>query len=367
MPQAHRFAGTLAWLLAGALCACGAVQAQRVEGDRAAAQGIYAAEVPVNGQGETERNAGFSRALASVLGKLTGDRSAAAQPGVGKALRRARDFIDGYDYRQDESTSASGAPTFRTTLVVRFRPDEVDAIAASLGLAVWPEPRPKPVLWLAIDDGSGPRLVGLAQNNVARAVTQRAIERGYRLGLPGGSAAEQAGVGAIWRGDSAAIARLSARYSPPMQLIGKLYRDNGGWTGDWTFVDGGRVLSTWSSSGADARRAMADGADGAADALTKRYAKRSAAGPAGNYRVVFTGIDDSQDFIRLFGALQGMSSVRAITPVRATPDALEVDLDLLTGLAGFRRTLDDSVLYEVGGGDTAPTGPVIAPVTFRLR
>ncbi len=367
MSLAYRFAGTLAAVLAAALMLCAPAHAQRVEGDRAAAEGLYATEVQVRGQGEPERNAAFSRALASVLGKLTGNRSAASQPGVSKELKRAKDFVEGYDYRQDEGTSANGAPSFATTLVVRFRQSDVDAIAGALGLPVWPEPRPKPVLWLAIDDGTGPRLVALAQANVARGVLQRATERGYKLGLPGGSAAEQAAVGAIWRGDTAAIARLSARYSPPMQLIGKLYRDKAGWKADWTFVDGGRVLSSWKSSDTDARRAMIAGADGAADALTRRYAKRSPVGPAGVYRVTFTRIDDSQDFIRLFGALQGMSSVRGITPVSASGDALVVDLDLLSGLVGFRRTLDDNLLSEIGGGDTAPDGPVVAPVTFELR
>lgn len=361
-----RWAWATALLLATMLAATGA-RAQRVEGDRAIAQGLYAAEVPVNSQGEAERNAGFSRALAEVLAKLSGDRSAASRPGVGRELRRAGDYVDGYDYRQDEGVSASGAPSFSTKLVVRFRQDDIDGLASALGLPVWPAPRPKPVLWLAIDDGSGPRLVALAQNNVARSVLQRAKARGFSLGLPSGSAAEQAAVGAIWRGDTAAIARLSSRYSPPMQLVGKLYRSKGGWTADWTFIDNGRVLSSWSNSEGDARRAMAGGADGAADALTKRYAKHSPAGPAGKYRVTFTGIDDGSDYVRLSALLQGMSVVRGMTPLRATPEGLEVDLDLLTGLPGFRRMVDDKVLMEVGAvGEGSTPGEVVAPAVFRL-
>ena len=366
MQRAIRWAWAAGLALAGMLATADA-SAQRVEGDRAVAQGVYAAEVPVNSQNESERNAGFSRALAEVLGKLSGDRGAAGKPGVGRELRRAKEYIDGYDYRQDEGTSANGTPTYSTTLVVRFKEVEVNGLAAALGLPVWPEPRPKPVLWLAIDDGSGPRLVALGQNNVVRPVLERARQRGYSLGLPAGGAAEQAAVGAIWRGDTSAVARLSSRYSPPMQLIGKLYRDKGGWTADWTFVDHGRVLSSWSGNESDARRAMASGADGAADALTKRYAKRSPSGPPGKYRVTFTGIDDGDDYIRLSAMLQGMSVVRGITPLRATPEGLEVELDLLTGLAGFRHMADDAVLMEVGGGeeDLVP-GAVVAPVVFRL-
>ncbi|MHC9085008.1 DUF2066 domain-containing protein [Luteimonas sp. RIT-PG2_3] len=365
MRAANRGAWTRAWalgarsmaagLLAGLVLVSGTAAAQRVEGDRAAAQGMYEAEVPVRSQAESERQAGFARALSQVFAKLSGDRSSASRPGVGQELRRASDYVEHYDYRQDEQVGASGAPTFSTMLVVRFRKDDVDTIASALGLPVWPEPRPKPVLWLAIDDGKGPRLVGLQQNNVARPVLQRAIERGYRLGLPTGSTAEQAAVGAIWRGDTAAISRLSARYSPPMQLVGKLYRNKGGWTADWVFVDNGRVLSRWSEDSGDARRAMATGADGAADALTRRYAKASPGGQPATQRMVFTGINSSADFTRLSALLQRMSVVRGFRPVRAMPGQLEVDLDLLSGIAGFRRVVDGDVLSEVEGGNLVPT------------
>ena len=182
----------------------------RTEGDAVSARGLYQAEVPVNGQGEEERQGGFARALGSVLAKLSGDRSAMSRPGVGAELRNARDYVEGYDYRQDQGTSPTGAPTFRTTLVVRFDEDQVNGLAGALGLPVWPQPRPKPVVWLAINDGSGPRLMGLQHANAARPLLNRAIERGYSLGLPAGGAAEQALVGAIWRQDTAAVARVSS-------------------------------------------------------------------------------------------------------------------------------------------------------------
>lgn len=348
----------MAFAMAMLLLASFSATAQRVEGDRVKAEGIYAAEVSVNGQGETERNTAFARGLAQVLGRLTGDRGAASKPGVGQELRRARDYVAGYDYRQDEGVSAQGAPTFGTTLVIRYDQEKVDELAAIVGLAVWPQPRPKPVLWLAIDDGSGPRLVGLNKSNAARPALERAVQRGYKLGLPAGNAAEQAVVGAIWRGDSAAVARASQRYSPPMQLIGKLYRNKAnGWVADWVFVDNGKVLSKWTITDNDARRAMSAGADGAADALVRRYAKPGQGlGPAGRYRVTFTGVSSSDDFIRLSGYLQKLSVVRRITPVQATPDSIQYELELVSGLAGFKRAVSaDGVL---DGADDS---------TYRLR
>ncbi len=358
MHPAIRWATGLA--LALSLLSAGPAFAQRVEGDRAAAQGIYEAEVPVNGQGESERNTGFARALSQVLGKLSGERSAAARPGIGQEMRRAKEFISGYDYRQDEGVSATGAPTYKTTLIVRFDRDKVDALASTLGVPIWPQPRPKPVLWLAIDDGkgAGARLVGVPQRNVAKPVTLRAVERGYQLGLPAGGAAEQAAVGAIWRGDTAAIARLSTRYSPPMQLIGKLYRAKEGWTADWIFVDRGKILINKSVTEGNANRAMASGADVAADALSRKYARRSAVGPAGSYRVMFTGIDSAEDYIRLSAYLQQQPLVKRITPLRAAGNTAEFQLELATGVSGLKQMVErDGV---IAGGDGEP------PV-FQLR
>ena len=373
MPQAsgRRWLAALAWASLWML-ACLPAFAQRVEGDRAAATGAYEAEVAVRNQTDGERNGGFGRALAQVLANLTGDRGAAQQPGVRDELSKAKAYVTSYDYRQDEGFSANGSPSFQTTLVVRFKRDEVDGLVQMLGLPSWPLPRPKPVLWLGIDDGSGPRLVALGQVNAARAVLDQAKQRGYALGLPSGSTAEQAAVGAIWRGDTAAIASLSKRYSPPMQLVGKLQRAGTGWVADWIFVDKGKVLSKWQTKHPDARRAMAGGADGAADALFKRYAKAGSGGPPGRYRVRILGIYSADDYLRLAGYLEGVSLVKRVTPVSATPSVLDLDLDLATGIANFAKYADrGDVLSTVsaGGANGADEGvePVATPVaTFRL-
>ncbi len=343
-----------------ALCLPVATMAQsglRTEGDVASATGAYEAEVPVNSQSDADRTGALARALGNVLAKLSGDRSVMTRPGVVQALRGARDYVESYDYRQDQSTSATGAPSYRTMLVARFRQDDVDGLISALGLPLWPQPRPKPVIWLAIDDGSGPRLVTVQQANAARPLLNRAVERGYKLGLPTGSAAEQALVGAIWRQDTASVARASARYAPPMQLVGKLYRDKaGGWVADWVFVDGGRELNKWTTKDSDARRAMAGGADGAADALVKRYAKAGAAtGAAGTYTIAVTGLDNAEDYMRLVAGLRENPVVRNITPLRASGNRLELALEMTTGLSGLNRMLGEN-------GVIVPLAPLPVPI-----
>jgi len=372
---ATRWLAVVALLLAALLATLPALAQDREDGRLGSAE-MYVAEVEVNSQAEGERERAFAQALAQVLGKLSGDSSAASEPGVRGALRQAGQYVQDHVYRQDEGRSASGAPTFKTLLTVRFDPERVDALATALGLPVWPTPRPKPVLWLAIDDGSGPRLVGVPQAEAARPTLDRAKRRGYQLGLPSGTAAERALVAAIWRGDAGAIRGASSRYRSPMQLVGKMYRDGGGWKADWIVIDDGEVLSEWSESGSNPRQVLATGADGAADALVARYAKRAETGPAGDYHVAFTGIDSAEDYLRLSGYLQGLVVVRAIRPLQAAPGRMEYELELASGLPGFEMMIEGGDVlvaeqaapaFDEGGFGSVPALPSSGPPTYRLR
>ena len=103
----------------------------------------------------------------------------------------------------------------------------------------------------------------------------------------------------------------------------------------------------------------ATGADGAADALSRKYAKRStAAGTPGRYTVQVQGIDDSEDYLRLMSYLQGLPVVRGVSPVRAGAEGLVLELDLLTGLPGLRRM--------VGNGDVLAVDE-LDPSKLHLR
>ena len=74
--------------------------------------------------------------------------------------------------------------------------------------------------------------------------------------------------------------------------------------------------------------------------------------------MVFAGINSTDDYLRLMGQLQKMAVVRRITPVRASGDTLELDLELISGLSGFRRMLGEDSPLIGGEGE---------PPMFRLK
>jgi hypothetical protein len=105
---------------------------------------------------------------------------------------------------------------------------------------------------------------------------------------------------------------------------------------------------------------MSAGADIAADALIRKYAKPAKPlSPPGDFAIAFTGVGSTDDFIRLAAYLERMAVVKGDTPVRAEPGVLVYELQLSTGLAGFAKSAaKDGVIEPVGEDGTT---------TYRLR
>jgi hypothetical protein len=325
---------------------------------------LYQGEAELLSQGAGERRAAAARALAQVLVKLTGDPLAPGNPVVRRALANAESFVsDSHageaSSDQEGNTAVGGVPVYKTTMDFAFDPGSVDALVAGAGLRVWGSPRPRPILWLAIDDGRGARLVNSQQLNVVKPLAQRGLQRGLRFGMPSGSAVEQAAVQTIWAQNPEPMQALTARYGGDAQLLGRVYRAGGGWTADWVLSRGGQELSRWSFSDPSPQRAIASGADGAADAIARRDAVLMDAGEPGQLLVELVGLRDSNDYARAMGYLQTLAVVRALHIVEASPDRVQLQLDLAVGPDGFARF--------VASGGTLEADPLAPEGAARFR
>jgi hypothetical protein len=316
---------------------------------------LYEGSTLVNSQSPAERASALPTALAQVLVKLSGQRNAGqlARSQLGVASKIAQDFR-----YSAESETINGAPIYRQKLTAHFQRDAVDALIAGAGLPVWPTPRAPIVLWLVIDDGHGARMVGMAHVNAVKSLTDRAGERGLAVVLPSASPAENL-VAALSIAQPQAVIGPSAAYGSPVQLVGKLVRSASGWSAQWVLLDGGAELNRWGETNPDARLAMANAADAAADALGKKYAHVVAGGPAGTFTIEIDGVRTGEDYVRAMGYLQGIGIVRKIVLLGATDDRLRMQLDLSTGIEGFRNVLAVSQVFELVTDGASPV--------FRLR
>lgn len=322
-----------------------------------AAQGIdlYEGEIPVAGQGAEERTAALPGAMGQMLVRLSGDATVAADPALRPLLDQAGALVQRYRYRQQVEVQG-GLPVNRTWLVARFDPARVDAALAAAGVAVWLPPRPRPLVWLVIDDGSGPRVLGAAQAAAVSALAARARQRGLDLRYPGLDAQEQGLMSAIWTGRVEVLAEASARYDAPALLLGRLQRQGEGWNARWKAVEGGRALQSIEVRDAQAQTVLAQGADLLADALAARY-RLVAGGAVESVRIALLELAPPDDYARVMAYLQRLPGMQSVQPQRADGQRLEIDLQLAGGAARLERLIALARMLEPAG----------APLEYRLR
>ncbi len=318
---------------------------------------LYRGEAVMDTLGDNAKRIAIAQALGQVIVKLTGNPAANGNVVIRRAMPSAGSLVAETSTRQD-GDSASGMPVFKNVLVVSFDPEAVDALIGAAGLKYWTGARPRPILWLAIDDGRGPRLVTSQQLSVVKPLAMRGLERGMRFLLPNGNSVEQAAINSIWDLNAAAVQPLTARYQNNTQVIGKVYRSVSGWSAKWVMTQDGVEVARWVDTKADPRQVIASGADGAADAIAKRDSVYLNTGVAGKYRIDVIGVGDSQDFIRLMGYLQQLAIVRRVQVIQATPELLRLELDMNVGIKGFRTMIGSgstlrSAEPEIPSADTS--------------
>ena len=295
---------------------------------------FYSTELTISSQNAGERRGATIRALGQVLVRITGNPQAGANATVRRASANIDSMVLESKIRQDSDT-VNGVPVYKTVLSVSFDPESVDALAAAAGLRFWSSSRPKPILWLAINDGRGARLVTGQQTTVVKPLATRGLERGMRFLLPAGNAAEQAAVTSIWSLNAPALQVLTDRYRNDSQLIGKVYRQAPGWAADWLLTQDGVELARWSFSDADPRKVIASGVDEGANAIAKRDAVMMDTGATGPQLADVSGVNSQSDYIRLMAYLQTMAVVRKVTVLEARPGLVRLQLDLGVGMRGF--------------------------------
>jgi uncharacterized protein len=296
---------------------------------------LYEGEIAVGSQSAAERDSALPAALGQMLVRLSGDTGIAADPAAQGLMQDAPGLVQRYRYRQHVEVQ-DGLPVSRTFLVARFDPARVDAALAAAGIPVWLPPRPQPVVWLVIDDGSGPRLLGATQAAAVAALSQRAAQRGLQLQFPQAEAGEQTLLGDIAAGRGEYLGEASATYGSGIWLLGSLMRGSEGWRVRWSAYEEGEVLGSTTAADADAASLLRQGADLLADSLAARY-RIAAGGELERIRIALEGLAPLDDYARAMAYLQRLPGVQRVQPVLAEGERLSLEIDLPGGLAQLER------------------------------
>ena len=348
------------YLLLWALVVAFGVSAQNVPqaGDDPlfAEQGLFDAYVAIRDHSEAERTNAVRQGLVAVLTKLSGRGVSPTRPGLAQAFDQMPTYVQGFDYQRLEQPFHQN----NEVVIVHYRPDQITALATALGLPIWPEPRPSPLLWLVINDGSGPRLVSDLQVKAVQRLLNQAATRGFQLRLPSSGAVTHAAIKqAIWNNPADSAAAVMNQEANTANVAGKLWRSQqGGWMAQWSLIDHGQVIGSGTTADSDPRRAMAGIADGVAETLASHQAGQdspvAAEGPHSVPLHIVT-VSSGGDYLRIAAQLEAQPSVQRIMPIRAHDQELTLALDVLGDAAHL-----DHVLHE-SAGPLEPVAPTAAP------
>lgn len=319
---------------------------------------LYRTTVDLLSQGVPARNAAYAKALVQVINQLTGQTNAGSNAVVRGALANAPKWVNNTQQSNGSSDSegntlVGGTQVLKASLKVSFDPNPVDSLIAAAGYSYWTGDRPKPLLWLSIDDGRGPRLITAKQLNVIKSLADRGQQRGIRFLVPQGTPQELAALQSVVNLDGKALAGFNARYQNNTMLIGKIYRSVSGWSAWWSLWQDGVELTRWPVTEPDARGVIASGADNTANFFAKRDGGRLNAGRSGIVMMEIVSVDSLADYARTMTYLQTHASIRSVEVMIATPGKLGLQVDLRSGVNAFRGLMRSSNTLQPLGSASA--------------
>lgn len=219
---------------------------------------LYQVHEPVASQQPDERSAGLTRALQTLVLRLTGDSRALQSSALAGYFKDPQQLIGQYGYE-------NGPPL---ALKVDFDPASVDNALRSAGLPVWGASRPTLLAWWLNESSTGSSLVGDNQESAAP-LNRAAQRRGLPLLLPLADLGEQ-GVGTVQNLTAAqpdALRSASERYAADGLLAVDAKEDGGKWQAQWRL---------WLGDSREQGQAQGDSPDALADAVMLAVAQRLA-------------------------------------------------------------------------------------------
>jgi len=322
------------------------------------AQPLFQSQIPMVDQDEVARVGAIKAGLAEVLVRLSGDSAITRHYAIGLILQQSEQYLASYEYKvvPEEISEA------KLQLLLNFDPERVKAALQTYQIPLWPESRPTTLLWLALQDSDGRRLIN-SDDAAGTTLKQAATQRGLPLLLPLLDLEDRVGVALsdIWLDNPDPVKLASERYQANALIIARAEQTPTGWLGHWTlYFD--NSAERWKNQAGSITLLLGEGISGATDRLAKHYLSDPATGGSG-YILTLTGISDFADYARAFRYLEQLEPVVSAQPRRLSGAEALFALELRGDTASLARRIElDSVLLPVGNPATWATGTL----AFRL-
>lgn len=296
---------------------------------RAADVPLYQAVVPLQGNSEADREAGFSAALRAAAVRASGQRDAATNAAVAQAAADPSRYVQQY------------GTTSGRMLKVGFDPRAMEQLLATAGLPLWPAERPQTLVLLAVPSaGGGSRVIVAGDSSAERAEVERAAQyRGLPLAWPRTAVDVERARTQLLSGNSDAVAAAASVEGARAVLVGVA----GGSGVEWAFGHAGRSTR--------AQGSLQEGVNLAADTLADRYAPASTRGVS-TLSIRVGGIGSVRAYAALLEYLQSLSLVKHVSVEELADGVVRLEVTMRGDLEQLRRIAAlDGRLQPASGTD----------------
>lgn len=317
---------------------------------------LYEASVPVPDQSAAARSVALQQALAAVLVKVTGERSAGNVPALVNLIKDPSQFLSQYRYTQAPATSGTPALTYydltRTgtpaipftglLLSAHFDPEVVDQAVRAAHEPLWGQERPRTLVWIVLQNGSNVSIVSASNNPVlVQTMNSAAQQRGVPLVFPAMNAADQQAIGIpdITQNNTARIQQASQRYPSDATLVGTIYMTTPGqYAARWQLTVGTKT-TTWTTPTSDLASVAADGVQTTADNYTKWFALAPDAVGLNGVMLSVSGIDGVDAYAKVLAYLGQLTPVKSVQVTRVQNHTVYFSLDTRGDLANLQQAV----------------------------
>lgn len=300
------------------------------------------ARVPVADRSDIEFARGTSKALESVLGKLTGSSSTARSEQGRAVLAKAKRLVQQFGY--EKLSRADG--TDNLLLRVEFDAPALTHEMRGQGIALWGKQRPETRLYVTIVDG-GERATltannpqtGSAEAEVIEIITRQAANRGIPISFP--SAAKVALFEPADNMASALSAALELEQEESIDgvAVAAFTRSALGlWESQWAFSLGGEN-GQFSREGDMVALLAEEATDSLADVVGRRYANPALLSRNDPVSLKIHGVFDASDYARVTRYLGSLDSVQDLFLRQAQGQSIVVNAVVQGGYQGLGQNI----------------------------
>ena len=315
---------------------------------------LYVAEVLVTSDSDSQLKMGARAGLLQVLVRVSGTPEVLTSSLIAGSLRNPSAYYYQYSYEStDKLLNIDGAPTSARLLRIHFEPSAVARLLRQGVFPVWGSNRPSVLLWIAVSDDEGRRILGESETGeLIDHLKDQARLRGLPLLFPLLDFQDNTAISTaeVWGAFLQKVESASVRYRPDSILTGRLQLDaRGRWNADWSYL----IEDEWNyfdNVAVSSKEVLESVIDQLANKLADQYALDSSRG-AVNMRV--GAVENLADYAELSRYLESLTPVVNSFVVRIQDDEVELRLSIEGQRAQLIETieLDEKMVLITAEGD----------------